>query len=205
MTTTQTPPRTGLVLTPDEARRAAEPALEVAGRYPTSDGPELLQEAPLFSARRPERVQRLLRAEALDRLEGHCVLSSHLIDDLHIGLTPSHWNDETRPHHELPEEILLVLYAALVGEPFGWATDAVPVGVAGVDFTRLPEDELDVLFADRFHLLPDSSHLPTNNTVTSDRDQQLFAGIEKIINDREPFSVLFGSRRDPCCVSTPRT
>jgi hypothetical protein len=57
VTTTQSPPRTGLVLTPDEAGRTAEPALEVAGRYPASDDPELLQEAPLSSARLPERVR----------------------------------------------------------------------------------------------------------------------------------------------------
>jgi len=250
VTITDTTSRTRLVLTPDEAHRTAELAMEVAGRYRAADDPEFLQEAPLLAARLPERVQRFLRAFCLDQLEGHCVIGGHPVDDSRIGRTPSHWNDETRTHHELPEEILLVLYAALTGEPFGWATqqnghlvndvfpirqyehqllgtgskkaltlhtedafhpyradyivlaslrnpDAVPVVVAEADCAQLSAADLDVLFADRFHLVPDSSHLPKNNTVLSEADRQVFTSIEKIINDRQPVSVLFGSRRDP--------
>ncbi|MET8628237.1 guanitoxin biosynthesis L-enduracididine beta-hydroxylase GntD [Kitasatospora sp. NPDC004669] len=250
VTSTDTTSRTVLRLTAEEAAHTAELALDVAGRYRTADDPDLIQEAPLLAARLPERVQRFLRAFALDQLEGYCTIGGHLIDDERIGRTPVHWKDETRTHHELPEEVLLVLYSAVIGEPFGWATqqdghlvndvfpireyenqllgtgskkaltlhtedafhpyradyivlaslrnpDAVPVVAAEADFTTLSDADLDVLFAGRFHIIPDSSHLPRNNTVNSEADRLLFDGIEKIINDREPVSVLFGSRLDP--------
>ncbi|WP_316524272.1 guanitoxin biosynthesis L-enduracididine beta-hydroxylase GntD [Kitasatospora brasiliensis] len=249
-TPTDTTQRTVLGLTPQEAAQTAELAREVAGRFGAADDPELVQEAPLLASRLPERVQRFLRAFALDQLDGYCTIGGHLVDDRRIGRTPPHWKDETRTHHELPEEVLLVLYAALIGEPFGWKTqqdghlvndvfpipeyenqllgtgsrkaltlhtedafhpyradyivlaslrnpDAVPVVIAQADFARLPEADLDVLFADRFRIIPDSSHLPKNNTVRSEADRLVFAGIEKIVNDREPVSLLFGSRLDP--------
>ncbi|WP_369214569.1 guanitoxin biosynthesis L-enduracididine beta-hydroxylase GntD [Streptomyces flavofungini] len=77
---------------------------------------------PLLAAELPDRVRRYLRAFALDQGRGFCAVSGHLVDDERIGPTPVHWKDERRVHHELPEEILVLLYGALLGEPFGWAT-----------------------------------------------------------------------------------
>ncbi|MEU4180883.1 guanitoxin biosynthesis L-enduracididine beta-hydroxylase GntD [Streptomyces sp. NPDC026589] len=249
-TITDTNSQTVLRLTTEEAAHTAELVLDLSGHFCAADDPELMQEAPLLAAQLPPRAQRFLRAFALDQSSGFCTVSGHLVDDGRIGPTPPHWKDEARPHHEFPEELLLVLYAALLGEPFGWATqqdghlvndvfpikqyenqllgtgsqkaltlhtedafhpyradyivlaslrnpDAVPVVVSEADFGELSRADLNVLHAERFHIVPDSSHLPKNNTVRDAADQLVFASIEQLINNREPVSVLFGSHSDP--------
>ncbi|MGR3937433.1 arginine beta-hydroxylase, Fe(II)/alpha-ketoglutarate-dependent [Streptomyces sp. BRA346] len=249
-TTTDTASRTGLRLTAGEAEETAALALEVSRRFTAADDAALLQELPLLASGLPPRVQRFLRAFSLDQLNGFCTIAGHTVDEDRIGPTPVHWKDDTRPHGEFPEEILLLLYAALLGEPFGWATqqdghlvndvfpikeyehqllgtgskkaltlhteDAfhpyradyiilaslrnsgrVPVIVAEADFTALDRDDVAILFEERFTIIPDSSHLPRNNTVRSEADRLHFESIEKIINERRPVSVLFGSRTAP--------
>ncbi|MBL1082327.1 TauD/TfdA family dioxygenase [Streptomyces actinomycinicus] len=121
-TTPSTLPLTELRLSPDEAAETARLALELAREYPSADSGSLLQDLPLLAARLPERVRRFLRAFQLDQAGGYCTISGHLVDDGRIGPTPAHWRDEQRVHRELPEEILVLLYASLLGEPFGWAT-----------------------------------------------------------------------------------
>ncbi|MFF1401700.1 guanitoxin biosynthesis L-enduracididine beta-hydroxylase GntD [Streptomyces sp. NPDC058294] len=113
---------TELRLTPEEAAETDRLALELAAEHPSADSESLLQDLPLLAARLPERVRRFLRAFQLDRADGYCAVSGHLMDDDRIGPTPAHWRDEQRVHRELPEEILLLLYASLLGEPFGWST-----------------------------------------------------------------------------------
>ncbi|MEU8687800.1 guanitoxin biosynthesis L-enduracididine beta-hydroxylase GntD [Streptomyces sp. NPDC048665] len=120
-TAPDTLPLTELRLTPDEAAETARLTRNLARDHPAADGERLLEELPLLASRLPERVRRFLRAFQLDRAGGYCAISGHLVDDERIGPTPAHWRGE-RVHPELPEEILLLLYAALLGEPFGWAT-----------------------------------------------------------------------------------
>ncbi|KOV68779.1 guanitoxin biosynthesis L-enduracididine beta-hydroxylase GntD [Streptomyces sp. MMG1121] len=121
-TTPDTLPLTELRLTPQEAAETARLTMELARDHPSADGEGLLEELPLLASRLPERVRRFLRSFQLDRAGGYCAISGHQVDDERIGPTPEHWRDERRVHHELPEEILLLLYASLLGEPFGWAT-----------------------------------------------------------------------------------
>jgi L-asparagine oxygenase len=122
--TTSTDQRIGteLRLTAEEARQVAELTRRLSERFPAAEDERLLQELPLLTDELPGRVRRYLRAFALDQGGGFCVVSGHLMDDDRIGPTPGHWNDAQRVHTELPEEILVLLYGALLGEPFGWAT-----------------------------------------------------------------------------------
>ncbi|MEU5344360.1 guanitoxin biosynthesis L-enduracididine beta-hydroxylase GntD [Streptomyces sp. NPDC020766] len=122
--TTSTQPQTGteLRLTAAEARQVAELTLRLSELYPAADDERLLQDLPLLADGLPGRIRRFLRAFSLDQAHGFCAVSGHVVDDERIGSTPVHWKDEKRIHHELPEEILVLLYSSLLGEPFGWAT-----------------------------------------------------------------------------------
>ncbi|MEU6126301.1 guanitoxin biosynthesis L-enduracididine beta-hydroxylase GntD [Streptomyces sp. NPDC047123] len=251
MTTSITPDTgTELRLTADEARQVSDLTLRLAEKYLAADDERLLQDLPLLTGDLPERVRRFLRAFSLDQARGFCAVSGHLVDDARIGATPAHWKDEERVHHELPEEILVLLYGSLLGEPFGWATqqdghlvndvfpireyerallgtgsktpltlhtedafhpyradyillsslrnpDSVPVTVAEADFSVLPDDVLDVLFQDRFHIIPDTSHLPENNTVRTEEDRLVFENIARLIDGLGLVPVLTGSRARP--------
>nr|WSW58359.1 TauD/TfdA family dioxygenase [Streptomyces sp. NBC_00998] len=250
--TTSIRPRTGteLRLTAAEARQVSDLTLRLAEQYLAADDERLLQELPLLTGELPVRVRRFLRAFSLDQASGFCAVNGHLVDDERIGPTPAHWKDETRIHRELPEEILVLLYGSLLGEPFGWATqqdghlvndvfpirqyerellgtgsktpltlhtedafhpyradyiilsalrnpDAVPVTVAEADFSVLPQDVLDVLFQSRFHIVPDKSHLPENNTVRTDEDRLVFENIARLIDGLGLVPMLTGSRSHP--------
>jgi Fe(II)/alpha-ketoglutarate-dependent arginine beta-hydroxylase len=111
-----------LILTAEEAEQTRELAARLADEYSSTDDERLLHDLPLLTPELPLRVRGFLRTYALDEIEGHCVVAGHVIDEERIGPTPEHWKGRTRPGPEFPEEILLLLYAALLGEPFGWST-----------------------------------------------------------------------------------
>ncbi|MFI5981965.1 arginine beta-hydroxylase, Fe(II)/alpha-ketoglutarate-dependent [Streptomyces sp. NPDC051555] len=112
----------GYALTAEEASAIAELCLELAVTYPSFGDPALLHDLPRLAAGLPEGVQRFLREFQLSDRRGHVVIQGHDFDQRRIGPTPDHWRGRTRPGPEFPEEILLMLYSALLGEPFGWAT-----------------------------------------------------------------------------------
>lgn len=143
-----------------------------------------------------------------------------------------------------------MLYSALLGEPFGWATqqdghlvhdifpirqhendqlgmgskelltwhtedafhpyrsdylilgalrnpDHVPTTVGELDLSSLSDDDIDILFEPRFYIAPDESHLPKNNTITSEEEAIRFATIQKMIDERPLGPLLYGSRQEP--------
>ncbi|MER7640042.1 MULTISPECIES: arginine beta-hydroxylase, Fe(II)/alpha-ketoglutarate-dependent [unclassified Streptomyces] len=239
-----------LTLTPDEARQTAELTLRLAERYAGDDDPELLLDLPRLASGLPVRTQRFLRTFATEEPTGFGVVSGHLFDQERIGPTPEDWHERPRPNREFPEEILVLLYAGLLGEPFGWTTqqdgrlvhDVFPVrkhehdqlGLGSKELlTWHTEDafhpyrgdylvlaslrnpdrvattvgeyvphalspaDLEVLFEERFHIAPDESHLPKNNSRASDGDSGQFAALEEFIHERRPVAVLFGPRQEP--------
>jgi L-asparagine oxygenase len=73
----------------------------------------------------------------------------------------------------------------------------VPVVVAVADFSVLSPEDLDVLFDERFSIVPDTSHLPRNNTIRTEADRLRFANIENLLTEHRPVAALFGARADP--------
>ncbi|MEV5977007.1 arginine beta-hydroxylase, Fe(II)/alpha-ketoglutarate-dependent [Streptomyces sp. NPDC052114] len=247
----QTATRNVLKLTAGEAEISAELAIELSRKYASPEDPQLIFDLPFLAAGLPERTRRFLRSFVLEEAGGYCVLSGHRIDSERIGTTPRHWRDRERPGPEFPEEILLLLYGAVVGEPFGWATqqdgrlvhdvfpikghdheqlgtgsselltwhiedafhpyrgdylllsalrnpDDVATTVGELDLSALPPEHVDTLFAKRFYIAPDESHLPKNNSTSGDAEAaERFASIERLISNRERVAVLYGSRRAP--------
>ncbi|GAA3358780.1 arginine beta-hydroxylase, Fe(II)/alpha-ketoglutarate-dependent [Saccharopolyspora gregorii] len=241
--------RAPYVLEPDEARTIAEHVLAVSRAYPSFDDPGLMLDLPYLAGQLPYGVQRHLREFAMGDRAGYCVVRGHLVDQERIGPTPEHWRARHRPGPEFPEEILLLLYSALLGEPFGWATqqdgvlvhdifpvrahendqlglgsrelltwhtedafhpyrgdflllaalrnpDHVPTTVGELDVSALSPHDVDVLFQERFHIAPDESHLPKNNS-TGTRGGR-FDGIQRMLDEQRPVAVLFGDREAPC-------
>lgn len=241
--------RVPYVLEPDEARTIADHVLAVSREYPSFDDPGLMLDLPYLAGQLPYGVQRHVREFAVGDRDGYCVVRGHLVDQQRIGPTPGHWRDRDRPGPEFPEEVLLLLYSALLGEPFGWTTqqdgvlvhdifpvrahendqlglgskelltwhtedafhpyrgdflvlaalrnpDQVPTTVGELDVSALSRDDVDVLFQERFHIAPDESHLPKNNSDGSGNGR--FDRIQRMLDERRPVAVLFGDREAPC-------
>jgi L-asparagine oxygenase len=110
-----------LSLTDLERGKIAELLGGLRRDYQSAEDPRLLLDAPVHARELPVRVQ-----EHLNRFRrketGVAVISGHAIDDVSVGPTPSHWNQLPHPSPTLDQDLLLVLYGALLGDVFGWAT-----------------------------------------------------------------------------------
>ncbi|MGH3984612.1 MAG: guanitoxin biosynthesis L-enduracididine beta-hydroxylase GntD [Pseudonocardiaceae bacterium] len=90
-------------------------------RYRDAQVQELLIDAPVHARRLPLRVQEYINAFRRQE-SGYGVISGYPVDDAEIGPTPRHWNHLPPMSPTLDHDLLLVLYAALLGDAFGWAT-----------------------------------------------------------------------------------
>jgi hypothetical protein len=82
-----------------------------------------LCEIAVEAHRLPERTRQLLAQVRLaPRLPGgFCKIAGHQLDSFAVGRTPSHWRHDDRTLGEQMADLLLVMYATLLGEPFTWA------------------------------------------------------------------------------------
>lgn len=110
-----------LELSQEEDHQIASLLASIRSRFSSAEDPQFLYNASHYARELPIRVHDHLndfrRSEP-----GFTVISRHKIDDTVIGPTPGHWNQLATPSPTLSQDFLLVLYAALLGDPFGWAT-----------------------------------------------------------------------------------
>jgi Fe(II)/alpha-ketoglutarate-dependent arginine beta-hydroxylase len=111
-----------LVLDSEEARATADLVRTLSGQYTSSEDEQLLRDVPFLAERLPERTRRFLRGFRLEEPAAWCVIRGHRIDDARLGPTPARWDTIEPPGTAFAEEIVLVLYGSLLGEPFGWRT-----------------------------------------------------------------------------------
>jgi L-asparagine oxygenase len=110
-----------LSLTRDEVVEVSELLDSLRSRYESAEDPGFLLDAPVHARLLPRRIHEYLNR--FRRLEtGYAIISGHPVDDSSVGPTPSHWNQLSHPSPTLDLDLLLVLYAALLGDVFGWAT-----------------------------------------------------------------------------------
>lgn len=89
--------------------------------HESAEDPRFLLDAPVRARELPVRVQEYLNR--FRRQEpGYAIVSGHPVDDVAVGPTPHHWNRLPHPSPTLDQDLLLVLYGALLGDVFGWAT-----------------------------------------------------------------------------------
>ncbi|HEX7333135.1 MAG TPA: guanitoxin biosynthesis L-enduracididine beta-hydroxylase GntD [Pyrinomonadaceae bacterium] len=96
---------------------------DISSRYHSVDDLDFLLEVSFFAHELPRRLRRFLTEfKLLEPPAGVCLISGYPINQNKIGSTPSHWNDKAAVSRTLEEEMLFILCASLLGEPFGWVT-----------------------------------------------------------------------------------
>jgi Fe(II)/alpha-ketoglutarate-dependent arginine beta-hydroxylase len=76
----------------------------------------------VFAHKLPDRLRSAFNEFRLGRMSGVLRISGYYVDQERIGPTPSHWRDRPVPSNARREELLLVLFSSLLGDPFCWAT-----------------------------------------------------------------------------------
>lgn len=215
-------------------------------RYRTADDPDFLYHAPVLARGLPlpilDYLNRFRREEW-----GYALIRGHADGEEGFGPTPAHWNQLADPSPTLDRDLLLILYGAVLGDVFGWATqqdgrivmDVLPIKqhegeqlgtaanvelgwhsedafhplrpdwvilacirnphetaslIACVDDLDLPDDQLRVLFEERFRILPDHSHLPGYNSTGSGAH---FGAIDALLDQPPPVALLWGDSAHP--------
>ncbi len=107
---------------PEELREVDRLLDGVEAEFDGLDSDDALHRATVLAHRLPARVRRALNEFRLERLSGVLIISGHQVDQDRVGPTPRHWRDRTGHSSAHREELLLVLYGSLLGDPFAWTT-----------------------------------------------------------------------------------
>lgn len=108
-------------LSEPESAQAALLALECAQRYADPDSADFLADAAVLAHDLPRSVRlEVERARLDDRLHA-LVVRGNDVDQDALGPTPPHWR-QARTDASRRYGFLLVLYASLLGDVVGWAT-----------------------------------------------------------------------------------
>jgi Fe(II)/alpha-ketoglutarate-dependent arginine beta-hydroxylase len=110
-----------LRLTPREAAEAAALAAWCAQEYEDAEAAEFLAEAAVIAHELPKRLRTFIARSRLDERPHALVVRGNVVDDELLGPTPAHWQSALTSGSR-PLSFLLVLYAGLLGDVFGWAT-----------------------------------------------------------------------------------
>lgn len=111
-----------LELDPAEISAVDELLDECADAFATLDTEDALHRATVLAHELPNRIRLHLNAFRLEQLSGVLCVSGYRVDQTRLGPTPSHWRNRTGPSPAHREELLLMLYSSLLGDPFCWAT-----------------------------------------------------------------------------------
>jgi Fe(II)/alpha-ketoglutarate-dependent arginine beta-hydroxylase len=95
---------------------------DVETSYRASTFEDFLDQVPVFSHDLPRNVRATLNSFRLGRLSGWLSISGYEVNQEALGATPGHWREEVQPSPALREELLLLLYGSLIGDPFCWET-----------------------------------------------------------------------------------
>ncbi|HEU4767782.1 MAG TPA: guanitoxin biosynthesis L-enduracididine beta-hydroxylase GntD [Pyrinomonadaceae bacterium] len=92
-------------------------------RLKSAEDDDFLNNACLYAHQLPFRLRKCLNDfKLLESDNAVLMFSGYPIKNERIGLTPTHWNSRPELSPTLEEEMLLILFGSLLGEPLGWAT-----------------------------------------------------------------------------------
>ncbi len=111
-----------LQIEPTERQALRQLLDEMEGGFENLESDEALHTYTVFAHRLPSRIRLALNAFRLERMSGVLCISGYVVDQDRIGPTPAHWRDRATPSTTRREELLLILFSSLLGNPFGWAT-----------------------------------------------------------------------------------
>jgi Fe(II)/alpha-ketoglutarate-dependent arginine beta-hydroxylase len=87
------------------------------------DDKEFLKTLPIYAHRLPERLRRfLIEFKYNPGPQGYCIVSNFPVDDSKLGATPGHWHLESNNDTCLEAVMAACMYAAMLGDIFGWLT-----------------------------------------------------------------------------------
>ena len=95
---------------------------EIEGDFDDFGSDEDLRLSTLFAHELPSRIRYALNSFRLERMSGVLRISGYIVDHDRIGSTPGHWRGQPSPATTRREELLLILFSSLLGDPFAWAT-----------------------------------------------------------------------------------
>ncbi len=95
---------------------------EIEDGFENLESAEALHRSTVFAHELPSRIRLALNAFRLERMSGVLSISGYVVDQDRVGPTPPHWRDRAEPSTTGREELLLVLFSSLLGDPFCWAT-----------------------------------------------------------------------------------
>ncbi len=95
---------------------------ELEDEFENLESDEALRRAAVSAHDLPSRIRRAMNEFRLERMSGVLCLSGYVVDQDRVGPTPAHWRDRPSPSTTRREELLLILFSSLLGDPFGWAT-----------------------------------------------------------------------------------
>jgi Fe(II)/alpha-ketoglutarate-dependent arginine beta-hydroxylase len=111
------------VLEIDEIAQINALLADLAKRHRSVEDEQFMRHAAVYAHELPRRIRQHLHEFKLrEPIEAMCVISNYPIDEQKIGATPAHWKERNGTSPALEEEMLLVLFGSLLGEPIAWAT-----------------------------------------------------------------------------------
>lgn len=104
-----------------EAAQALSLAEACLSAYGSASAPEFQRDAPVLAADLPRGLRASVNAARLDDRLHALVIKGNHVDGASLEGTPTHWRDADTPGSRV-HAVLLALYAALLGDAIGWAT-----------------------------------------------------------------------------------
>lgn len=95
---------------------------QMENSFESLESDEELRRITTVAHQLPRRIRDALNSFRLEQMSGVLCISGYAVEQKRIGPTPSHWRDRTVPSTARREELLLLLFSSLLGDPFGWAT-----------------------------------------------------------------------------------
>ena len=96
---------------------------QIALKHKSIEDGQFMRRAAVYAHELPRRLRQFFNDfKLLEPTCGFCVVSGYPIDDAKIGKTPPHWKWKLDAAASLEEQIVFVLYACLLGDPFAWTT-----------------------------------------------------------------------------------
>jgi Fe(II)/alpha-ketoglutarate-dependent arginine beta-hydroxylase len=111
-----------LKINADELRAVTELLDEFEDDFGLLEADDSLLRATTLAHRLPLRIRLALNEFRLERRSGVLCISGYQVDQDRLGPTPGHWRDRAGRSPAHREELLLLLYGSLLGDPFAWAT-----------------------------------------------------------------------------------
>jgi Fe(II)/alpha-ketoglutarate-dependent arginine beta-hydroxylase len=133
----------------------------ITSQYSSVEDDHFLKDALIIAHELPKRIRTFINDfKLLEPSSGVCLISGYPISEEKIGKTPSHWQYRQEISSALEEEIIFILFGALLGEVIGWSTqqaghivhDVIPI--QGHEHEQLGSSSKELLWwhnEDAFH------------------------------------------------------